>query len=119
MCHLVRWTHHEVFEGIVWVEREFRHLLWHIMAGFDLGAGVRYTEGIQADRENTREVPSYTLVDAALGYDFSHLGIDGLSARVNANNLLDKEYVASCYSLNYCYFGAERSVMATVTYQLR
>lgn len=89
------------------------------MAGFDLGAGVRYTEGIQADRENTREVPSYTLVDAALGYDFSHLGIDGLSARVNANNLLDKEYVASCYSLNYCYFGAERSVMATVTYQLR
>tara|TARA_A100001391_G_scaffold184201_1_gene151864 strand:- start:4894 stop:7200 length:2307 start_codon:yes stop_codon:yes gene_type:complete len=89
------------------------------LAGLELGAGVRYTQGIQADRENTLEVPSYTLVDAAVGYDFSALGLDGLSARVNANNLLDKEYVASCYSLNYCYFGAERSVMATVTYRLR
>ncbi|MFP1682140.1 TonB-dependent siderophore receptor [Alloalcanivorax sp. C16-1] len=89
------------------------------LSGFEVGAGVRYTQGIQADRENTLEVPAYTLVDAVLGYDFSALGVDGLSARINANNLLDKEYVASCYSLNYCYFGAERSVMATVSYRLR
>ncbi|MBM7333059.1 MAG: TonB-dependent siderophore receptor [Alcanivorax sp.] len=89
------------------------------LSGFEVGAGVRYTQGIQADRENTLEVPAYTLVDAVLGYDFSALGVDGLSARINANNLLDKEYVASCYSLNYCYFGAERSVMATVNYRLR
>tara|TARA_R110001606_G_scaffold171956_3_gene318048 strand:- start:12147 stop:14504 length:2358 start_codon:yes stop_codon:yes gene_type:complete len=89
------------------------------LAGLDLGAGVRYLNGIEADRENTLNVPSYTLVDAAIGYDFSHIGLQGLSAQVNANNLLDKDYVASCYSLNYCYFGAERSVMATVKYRFQ
>lgn len=89
------------------------------LAGLDVGAGVRYLNGIEADRENTLKVPSYTLVDASLGYDFSQLGIRGLSARLNANNLLDKDYIASCYSLDYCYFGAERSVMATVSYKFQ
>jgi len=89
------------------------------LSGLDVGLGVRYLSGIEADRANTLNVPSYTLMDATLGYDFSHLGVRGLRARINANNLLDKEYVASCYSLNYCYFGAERSVMASLTYQLR
>lgn len=89
------------------------------LAGLDLGAGVRYLNGIEVDRENTLNVPSYALVDATLGYDFSHVGVRGLSARINANNLLDKDYIASCYSLDYCYFGAERSVIATVSYQFQ
>jgi len=42
----------------------------------------------------------------------------GVTAQLNVNNLLDKEYVASCYnSTDYCYFGAERDVTATVSYQ--
>ena len=72
-----------------------------------------------ADRANTRTVPSYTLFDASLGYDLSRIGLHGMDLRVNVNNLTDKEYVASCYSLDYCYMGAERSVMATLTYRLR
>ena len=89
------------------------------LSGLDVGLGARYLSGIEADRANTLNVPSYTLMDASIGYDFGQLGVRGLSARLNANNLLDKEYVASCYSLNYCYFGAERSVTASLTYRLR
>ncbi|MFC3284762.1 hypothetical protein [Litchfieldella rifensis] len=40
-----------------------------------------------------------------------------MEARLNANNLLDEEYIASCYDLNYCYFGEERNVTATLSYQ--
>lgn len=85
-------------------------------AGLGAGLGVRYRADIQADRANTEQVPDYTLVDAALSYDFANAGLDGVTARLNVNNLMDKEYVASCNSLQYCYFGAERSVKATVSY---
>ncbi|MES3675914.1 TonB-dependent siderophore receptor [Halomonas elongata] len=86
------------------------------LAGLGAGLGVRYHADIQADRANTETVPDYTLVDAALSYDFANIGLKGVTGRINVNNLLDKEYVASCNSLQYCYFGAERSVKATVSY---
>ncbi|MFG6175978.1 TonB-dependent siderophore receptor [Halomonas sp. THAF12] len=86
------------------------------LAGLGAGLGVRYHADIQADRANTEQVPDYTLVDAALSYDLGQVGMEGITARLNVNNLLDKEYVASCNSLQYCYFGAERSVKATVSY---
>ncbi|CBV43191.1 TonB-dependent siderophore receptor [Halomonas elongata] len=86
------------------------------LAGLGAGLGVRYRADIQADRANTETVPDYTLVDAALSYDFANVGLKGVTGRINVNNLLDKEYVASCNSLQYCYFGAERSVKATVSY---
>lgn len=86
------------------------------LEGLGAGLGVRYHADIQADRANTEQVPDYTLVDAALSYDLGQLGMDGVSARLNVNNLLDKEYVASCNSLQFCYFGAERSVKATLSY---
>ncbi|WP_110686813.1 TonB-dependent siderophore receptor [Salinicola aestuarinus] len=85
--------------------------------GLDAGAGVRYYADVQADRANSDKVPPYTLVDATLGYDLGKLGLEGVDARLNVGNLLDEEYVASCNSLSYCYFGAERSVTATVSYQ--
>ncbi|KAA0011444.1 TonB-dependent siderophore receptor [Billgrantia pellis] len=87
-----------------------------MLGGVDAGLGIRYHADIYADEQNTRKVPDYTLVDATLGYDLGRVGLEGVSARLNATNLLDKEYVASCYDLNYCYFGAERSVSATLSY---
>ncbi|TFH86180.1 TonB-dependent siderophore receptor [Billgrantia azerbaijanica] len=86
------------------------------LAGLDAGLGVRYYADIYADEANTETLPSYTLVDATLGYDLSHAGLEGVSARLNVTNLLDEEYVAGCSSINFCYFGAERSVKATVSY---
>ena len=85
--------------------------------GLTLGSGVRYVNGITSDRLNTHTLPSYTLVDMAIGYDLSKVGIKGLSAQLNVNNLTDKSYVAACNSLSYCYFGAERSIVGSVSWK--
>lgn len=85
--------------------------------GLTLGSGVRYVNGIISDRLNTHTLPSYTLVDMAIGYDLSKVGIKGLSAQLNVNNLTDKSYIAACNSLSYCYFGAERSIVGSVSWK--
>ncbi|WP_300271844.1 TonB-dependent siderophore receptor [Halomonas sp.] len=86
------------------------------LADLTTGLGVRYIGDSWANAANTLEVPGYTLVDASLRYDLSRLGVSGLTAQLNANNVLDKEYVGACYSESVCYFGAERSVTATLSY---
>ncbi|GAB7531635.1 ferrioxamine receptor FoxA [Pseudomonas sp. 3A(2025)] len=85
--------------------------------GLRLGAGVRYVGYSWADAENTMKVPSYTLYDASVGYDLGKVGLKGLDVRVNANNLTNESYIASCASLSYCYVGEERNVSATLSYQ--
>ena len=87
------------------------------LSGVDIGVGVRHYADIAADRANTATVPDYTLVDATLGYDWSQAGLNGVETRLNVHNALDKAYVASCNSLEYCYFGAERGVTASVHYR--
>ena len=87
------------------------------LSGADIGAGVRHYADIAADRANTETVPDYTLVDATLGYDLGQVGLDGVDTRLNVSNLLDEDYVASCNSLEYCYFGAERGITASVHYR--
>lgn len=87
------------------------------LAGLTLGSGVRYVNGITSDRQNTHTLPSYTLVDLAIGYDLTNIGIKGLSTQLNVNNLTDKRYVAACNSLSYCYFGAERSIVGSVSWK--
>ena len=86
------------------------------LAGLQLGAGVRYFGKSWADAENTLRIPSYTLFDASVAYDLSQLGATGLGLRVNLNNLTDETYVSACNSLSQCYYGDERNVMATLTY---
>ncbi|KAG1218191.1 hypothetical protein G6F35_008519 [Rhizopus arrhizus] len=83
-------------------------------SGLGVGAGVRYVGTSWADSANTLKVPAYTLVDLSVRYDLGRLSssLKGMSVRVAANNLLDKTYVASCASLNYCYYGEERNVGA-------
>ncbi len=86
------------------------------IAGLQIGGGVRYFGKSWADAENTLRIPSYTLYDAMLGYDLSRVGLNGVSAQLNLNNLTDEKYVAACNSLNQCYYGEARNVMATLTY---
>ncbi|CAB3635500.1 TonB-dependent siderophore receptor [Achromobacter pestifer] len=88
-------------------------------SGLGVGAGVRYVGTSWADSANTLKVPAYTLVDLSVRYDLGRLSssLKGMSVRVAANNLLDKTYVASCASLNYCYYGEERNVVATLKYE--
>ncbi|ETR78576.1 TonB-denpendent receptor [Afipia sp. P52-10] len=89
------------------------------LAGFGLGGGVRYVGESYGDAGNTFVIPSYVLYDASISYDFAYLRPDlkGWKAQVNAMNLTDRYYVASCgTSIVYCGLGAGRTVLGTLKY---
>ncbi|GGY55538.1 TonB-dependent siderophore receptor [Pseudoduganella albidiflava] len=92
---------------------------WNFLPGYSLGAGVRHVGTSWGDNANTFKVPSYVLADLALNVDLGRLGtaFRGASLRLNASNLFDKTYVASCMSASYCYWGDARNVSATLAYQ--
>lgn len=98
----------------LWADYNFRQ---GPLDGLRLGGGVRYVGYSWVDAENSMKVPPYTLFDASVGYDLGKVGLKGVDVRLNANNLTNESYVASCASLNYCYMGEERNVSATVSYQ--
>ncbi|SPO64325.1 TonB-dependent siderophore receptor [Pseudomonas sp. JV241A] len=98
----------------LWADYNFRQ---GALDGLRLGGGVRYVGYSWVDAENTMKVPSYTLFDASVGYDLGKVGLKGVDVRLNANNLTNESYIASCASLSYCYMGEERNVSATVSYQ--
>jgi iron complex outermembrane receptor protein len=90
------------------------------LAGLTVGGGIRYVGAIWADSANTVKVPSYTLVDAMLGYDLGRMNesLKGATIALNVKNLFDKSYVAGCAGrLTSCYWGHERTAMATLTYR--
>lgn len=93
------------------------------LSGLTLGAGVRYvgeSKGLYStgdDINQNFDVAGYTTVDALVKYDLTRFGLPGSSVGVNVNNLLDREYVASCYREYACYWGAERQVVATATFR--
>lgn len=89
------------------------------LAGLGLGAGVRHVGESYGDALNTFTIPSYTLVDAAISYDFRYLRPDlrGWSAQVNATNLGNTYYTQNCLTgLAYCALGTARTVIGTLKY---
>lgn len=86
--------------------------------GISAGAGVRYIGKQWADDANSERLPSTTLFDAMVRADLGAWtsALKGAYLQVNANNLTDREYISGCYGTNNCYWGAERSVIATVGY---
>ncbi|MBC7176488.1 MAG: TonB-dependent receptor, partial [Klebsiella pneumoniae] len=87
-------------------------------AGISVGAGVRYIGKQWADDANTARLPSVTLMDAMMRADLGVWSptLKGAYVQVNANNIGDREYISGCYGTGNCYWGAERSVIATVGY---
>lgn len=98
------------------------------LAGLTLGGGARYVGGSDGttsyavinnvttfQRFTTK---SFLLVDALIGYDLGRLSsaMEGVTLAVNAANLLDKKHVTACPFNNSCYYGAARTVMASVRY---
>ena len=83
------------------------------LRGLQLGGGVRYVGETFGNDTNTFKVPAVTLLDAAIRYDFGARfeRLRGLEATVNASNLEDKEYVASCSTVTACYFGNRRTIL--------
>jgi iron complex outermembrane receptor protein len=90
-----------------------------MLAGLGLGAGVRYVGEGAGDPGNTFFTPDYTLVDAAISYDFgaANPALKAWKLQVNAQNLFDKEYIAGCYAAVQCSFGLRRTVLATLSYR--
>lgn len=89
------------------------------LAGLGLGAGIRYVGESYGDQFNTFVLPSYTLFDASMNYDFAYVRPDlkGWSAQVTAKNLTNRYYVASCLTgLAYCGLGTARTILGTLKY---
>ncbi|HZX77562.1 TonB-dependent siderophore receptor [Lysobacter sp.] len=82
------------------------------LSGLGFGAGVRYTGEHYGDAYNQFQTPSYTLFDASVHYD-----IGAWRLQLNAQNVGDKEYIATCNSATWCYYGYPRTVTATARYQ--
>ncbi|QLL12967.1 TonB-dependent siderophore receptor [Pseudomonas chlororaphis] len=95
---------------------------WHsgVLDGFGIGAGARYTGNTYGDQANTwlGKANAYTVFDAAVHYDLGRLdsSLKGASLKLNATNLFNKDYLSTCDG-SYCYFGDQRSVVASATYQ--
>ncbi|KZD24260.1 ligand-gated channel [Tardiphaga robiniae] len=83
-----------------------------ILRGFGFGGGVRYVGGSFADNINTLSVPSRTLGDLAVHYDWQNWRF-----AVNANNVTDEIYVANCSSANACFYGDRRRVTGSIGYK--
>lgn len=78
-----------------------------------LGAGVNYTgKRTSIGSAWTLVTPSYTLVDA-----LAEINWKDWRFAVNATNLLNKQYFASCLARGDCFVGAPRNVMGTVSYR--
>ncbi|RON44537.1 TonB-dependent siderophore receptor [Pseudomonas frederiksbergensis] len=95
---------------------------WHtgVLDGFGVGGGVRYTGNTYGDQANTwlGKADAYTVFDAAVHYDLGRLdnSLKGASLALNATNLFDKDYISTCDSYN-CYYGDQRSVVASASYK--
>ncbi|MEX3937051.1 TonB-dependent siderophore receptor [Paraburkholderia phymatum] len=88
------------------------------LAGLSMGAGGRYT-GTTCSTDNSFKVQSFFLVDATLRYDLGRAvsQLRGAELYVNAQNLFNNEYVASCYYGSWCAFGYGRQVFAGMNYR--
>lgn len=91
-----------------------------------IGSAVTYKSEMQAGQPDTADgydaanqrygviVPAYTVMDAFAEYRFN----DKLSARLNVNNVTDKEYVVAAYrSGSFMYLGDRRNSYLTLSYR--
>jgi iron complex outermembrane receptor protein len=87
-------------------------------AGLGFGGGARFVGPSYTTNANTLSTPGYSLFDAALHYDFGKLNpkLKGLTAKINATNILDKVYIPYCNNLG-CWYGEGRTVYATLAYK--
>lgn len=92
-----------------WLNYTFRDTLFE---GLSLGAGARYTGALYGDNANTFHIDNYTLFDASASYPINQ----NVTVSVNAQNLLDEKYTATCDDTYECYPGLRRTVLTSVKY---
>jgi iron complex outermembrane receptor protein len=77
---------------------------------FSIGGGVRYV-GPSWDGRDVLETPSFTLLDAMLGYETGPW-----KASLTVNNLTDKIHVTTCLNRGDCFYGMRRTLTANLRY---
>jgi len=92
----------------LWAKYRFSNT---ILEGLTIGAGLRHVGNSYAGNSNDYTVPSFTLLDSTISYHWNDYKF-----QLAAKNLLDKEYVATCYSDSTCFYGDRRNVTANVSY---
>lgn len=80
------------------------------LEGLGAGAGVRYV-GRTYSSDGAIKMPSFTLVDAALHYEW-----EAFDVALNVTNLFDKRYLTRCFTVG-CYIGDARTVRLSATYE--
>jgi iron complex outermembrane recepter protein len=87
--------------------------------GLGVSAGSRFVGASWGDSVNSFKVPGATLFDGALHYDFpSDSGLlHGARLQINASNIGNRAYVASCYATDGCYYGSKLSIYGTMRYR--
>jgi len=79
------------------------------LPGLSIGVGIRYTSAIP-DESETVEVPSTTLYDAMIAYDYRNWRL-----AVNGSNLEDETVVSACLERGDCFYGPRRNVVGSLT----
>lgn len=79
--------------------------------GWGGNAGVRFVGQSAGDILNTILIPNYTLFDVGLRTHFRAFDFN-----VNATNLGNRRYVATCTGASYCGYGFARNVVGAVKY---
>lgn len=98
----------------VWI---MNHFINETDFALSAGFGVRYV-GDKVDATNSFVTPSVTQLDLSVDVTY-----EDWSLRVNANNVLNKEYYATCSdswglgTVGFCSPGMDRRVIATLTRQ--
>lgn len=97
-------------------------------AGLRLGGGLRYVGGSDGTTSyavinnvttfQRFHTNGFVLVDALVAYDLGEAssGLEGWEAAINGANLFDKRHISACPFNNSCYFGAARTVLASLRY---
>jgi iron complex outermembrane receptor protein len=93
-------------QASAWADYDFGGLG---VRGLKAGVGVRYVDSTTGSFVNVT-VPSFTLFDAMISYTTGAWRL-----ALNANNVADKTYVASCTYA--CFYGEPRRVVATAGYR--
>jgi iron complex outermembrane receptor protein len=74
--------------------------------------GVRFVGANAADAANSFFIPNYSLIDGGVRFGYRRTLFS-----INATNLTDKRYVATCTGLAACYYGYARNVVGTAKYR--
>lgn len=83
------------------------------LSGLQFGAGMYARGQRQSDAENTLQLPGYVTVNLMAGYEWK-VGPSKVSAQLNIENLLDKEYFQDGFGPIESDFGSPRAYIGSV-----